>query len=118
MKQIASLFLLILAASATTTADVVELKGNPFTRPPSAPPPGSTVIASVDGPVPQVDLQATMVGAGRGLANVGGRIMRPGQSIEGLTLVKVYEDRAVFLHEGERLTVYVKPHLNESEDED
>ncbi|MDJ0758522.1 MAG: hypothetical protein QNJ19_03945 [Woeseiaceae bacterium] len=117
MKRVASLFVLLLGMSAAG-ADVAALKGNPFTRPPSAPPPGSTVIASIDGPVPQIDLQATMVAAGRGLANVGGRILRPGQSIEELTLVEVYEDRAVFLHRGDRLTVYVKPHLNESEDED
>ncbi|MDJ0917715.1 MAG: hypothetical protein QNJ05_08120 [Woeseiaceae bacterium] len=117
MMRIAPLLFLILVAPATA-ADVAALRGNPFTRPPSAPPPGSTVIASTDGPAPQIDLQATMVGAGQGLANVAGRVMRPGQSIEGLTLVKVYEDRAVFLHNGERLTVYVKAHLNESEDED
>ena len=52
-----------------------------------------------------------------GLANVGGRILKPGQSIEGLTLVKVYEDRAVFLYRGDRLTVYVKPPPGESDDE-
>ena len=117
MMRLASLFLLLTGAAASA-ADVAALRGNPFTRPPSEALPVSTAIAVADDEVVEVDLQATMVGAGKGLANVGGRILKPGQTIEGLILVKVYEDRAVFLHMGERLTVYVKSHLNESEDED
>ena len=112
------LLLTLLLGSSVMAADVAALKGNPFSRPPSAARPETAGVAVTDGPVPQVDLQATMVGTGKGLANVGGRILKPGQSIEGLTLVKVYEDRAVFMHRGERLTVYVKPDLNESDDED
>lgn len=117
MNRLALLFSLLLGSSAVG-ADYAALKGNPFSRPPSAILPEAAGIASTDGPEPEINLQATMVGSSRGLANVGGRIMRPGQAIEGLTLVKVYEDRAIFLYRGARVTVYVKPHLSESDDED
>ena len=113
----ALILLSLLLGTSAMAADVGALKGNPFSRPPSDVRPETSGIAVIDGPVPQIDLQATMVGTGNGLANVGGRILKPGQSIEGLTLLKVYEDRAVFLHRGERLTVYVKPHQDESENE-
>ena len=117
MKRFVPLCLMLLAAAAVGD-EYATLKSNPFSRPPSVVLPSSTGIATSDGPVPEINLQATMVGTGRGLANVGGRILKPGQTIEGLTLIKVYEDRAVFLYRGNRLTVYVKPHLNESDDED
>lgn len=117
MKRLAPLFFLLIGATAIG-AEYAPLTANPFSRPPSVVMPETNSIAVTDGPIPEINLQATMVGAGRGLANVGGRTMKPGQTIENLTLVKVYEDHAVFLYRGDRLTVYVKPHLNESEDED
>ena len=116
MNRIAPLYFLLIGATAIG-AEYATPTANPFSRPPSVVMPETNGIAVTDGPIPEINLQATMVGAGRGLANVGGRILRPGQTIEGITLVRVYEDRAVFLYRGDRLTVYVKPHLNESEDE-
>ena len=116
MKRFAPLVLLLLGVPAVG-ADDAALEGNPFSRPPSTVLPDTTGITTNEGPEPEINLKATMVGAGRGLANVGGRILRPGQSIEDLTLVRVYEDRADFLYRGDRLTVYVKPHLNESDNE-
>ena len=117
MKRLMPLCLLLLGAEAVGDG-YATLKSNPFSRPPSAVLPTSTGIATTDGAIPEINLRATMVGAGLGLANVGGRVLKPGQTIEELTLMKVYEDRAVFLYRGDRLTVYVKPHLNESENDE
>ena len=117
MKRFAPLCLLLLGTAATGE-EYAAIKANPFSRPPSEYVPVMQGIPSNDGETPRIDLRATMVGTGRGLANVGGRILKPGQAIEDLTLVKVYEDRAVFLYRGDRLTVYVKPHLHESEDDE
>lgn len=102
--------LIALFASVPALADDA-LKHNPFSRPPSTIPEGSVVTAGDDGEMSVIDLRATMVASNRGLANVGGRIIRPGETIDELTLYKVYEDRAVFLREGKRLVVFVKPDL-------
>ena len=70
-----------------------------------------------DGSVAPLDLRATMVGTTDKLANVGGRVIRPGDEIQGYTLLQVYEDHALFVRDSNRLTIYVKPHLVEDDDE-
>ena len=71
-------------------------------------------VPNSDGPAPVIELQATMVAANDRLANVAGRILRPGDEVQGFTLVRVYEDRAVFSRQGHRQTIYVKPHMAEN----
>ena len=94
-----------------------SLKHNPFARPPS----NSSVIrgeSSIlsDSPEPTINLVATLVSSQGKLANVAGRIMRPGDEVEEIRLVEVYEDRAVFLQSGRNVTVYVKPKVEEEDE--
>ena len=93
------------------------LSHNPFSRPSSEvtrdkPSP----IERDDGEGVTLDLQATMVGNVSKLANVAGRILKPGDEIEGYLLVAIYEQYAVFRRNGEMITVYVKPHLAEDDE--
>ena len=108
---------LVLASTAAGASEPPSLSHNPFTRPPSE----RTIIdrpavsgASFDDAQALV-LQAAMVTGNAGFATVDGRVLRPGDEIYGYTLLRVFEDRAVFVRNGERLTVYVKP---EREDDD
>ena len=73
--------------------------------------------ARIDGDPSGLELRATLVGSRDKLANVAGKTLRPGDEIQGYTLVKVFEDRAVFARKGSRLTVYVKPELEEDDEE-
>lgn len=88
-----------------------QLRHNPFTRPPSESTRdiGETLLA--DGSVQPLDLKATMVASSDRLANVAGRILRPGDEVAGYTLLQVFEDRAIFSRAGKQLTIYVKPDL-------
>ena len=69
-----------------------------------------------DGTLPDLVLVATMVAANERLANLGGRVMRPGDEAFGHKLMQVFEDRAVFTRHGKRLTIYVKPDLVEEDE--
>ena len=96
--------------------DAPPLRHNPFARPPSE------VIVERSNPgdvglLEEIVLTATMVSSGERLAHVSGRVLRPGEEIGGRILLRVYEDRAVFLRNGEEATVYVKPELVESDEE-
>ena len=113
-----SAFLLALMLSPLASADEPPtLKSNPFARPSSA------VIAPTRSETPLagdssgLELRATMVGSNGRLANVAGRTLRLGDDYLGYTLVQIFEDRAVFSREGRRLTVYVKPELEENDEE-
>ena len=93
-------------------AEPPPLRHNPFSRPPSvvlraeaAPEFGDDIPLSV------LELKATMVSSGDRLANVGGRILRPGDEFQGYRLLQVYENRAVFARDDDRLTLFVKPNL-------
>jgi hypothetical protein len=61
-------------------------------------------------------LRATMVGPAEHLANVAGRILKPGDEIHGYLLVSIHEEHAVFKKDGKLTTVYVKPQLVEDDD--
>ena len=92
-----------------------ELEHNPFTRPYSKIDVNRANVDDADsGPMPAIDLKATLVGGSKGSANIAGRVLRPGDEVGSYRLVRVYEDRAVFSRDGEYLTVYVKPELNEN----
>lgn len=117
-QHIASLHVVALTASAAVwAAEPPPLRHNPFSRPPSNVLADSGAQSAGVGDVPgEVDLRATMVASTTKLANVAGRILRPGEEFHGLTLLDVFEDRAVFASGGRRLTVYVKPDLVQEDD--
>jgi hypothetical protein len=103
--------------SANAADGPPELSRNPFSRP------SSEVIRSVqsvfepdNGNSETLDLQATMIGSRNRLANVAGRILKPGDEIEGYRLVAVHERYAVFRRDSKMITVYVKPHLAEDDE--
>lgn len=108
-------FLRVLAMTLITASTQVladsppDMRNNPFSRPPTLINGGDDVfVVSETNGRPGLDLQATMVGSQQRLANVAGRILRIGDEIEGFTLVRVYEDRAVFERAGDAVTVYVR----------
>ena len=91
-----------------------RLLHNPFSRPLSEVTRNDrSVIERDDGNGPTLDLQATMVGNASRLANIAGRILKPGDEIQGYLLVAVHEEYAVFKRDSKTITVYVKPHLAE-----
>lgn len=115
MKLVAAYLLVtILAAPWSGSARAADgppaLSHNPFSRPSSAIIRLDRAIdASEDGAASSLPLHATMVGRVNRLANVAGRILKPGDEYEGHRLVEVHERYVVFEKDGKRLTVYVKP---------
>lgn len=99
----------LLQPPAVHATESQPLTHNPFSRPPSEVTVGVRAPVSTDGTVRELDLRATLVATQDKLANVGGKILRPGDETQGYTLLQVYEDHAVFTREGRRLTIYVKP---------
>ena len=90
---------------------------NPFSRPSSeVTRERASIIERVDSDGATLDLQATMIGGTNRLANVAGRILKPGDEIEGYELIAVYEQYAVFRRNNEMMTVFVKPHLAEDDE--
>lgn len=105
------LVLAMLSGVSLSAQEALPLANNPFSRPPSAVTIETRPMLTPDGTIQTIDLRATMVAANNGLANVAGKILRPGDDAQGYTLLQVFEDRAIFSREGKRLTVYVKPEL-------
>ena len=123
MKRIATITIGTLVAFLATPGAIADeppaLAHNPFARPPSerlAVARGPT--AATDDVVTEIDLRATMASDSSALANVNGRVIRPGDEVDGYLLLEVLEDRAVFQRGDKRLTVYVKPDLVEDDDQD
>lgn len=113
-------FAIVWAALLAATAganDAPALRNNPFARPPSVASAPILSDARSYGNASEIDLRATLVGSRDKLANVAGKTLRPGDEVQGYTLVQVFEDRAVFAREGNRLTIYVKPELEEDDEE-
>jgi len=113
-----ALFVLLPANSLLADADESPplLKHNPFSRPPSkvlqrAP----TDSRRDDGTILLPELQATMVSSANRLANVGGRILKRGDAVQGYELIAIDEQFAVFRRNGEDITVYVKPLAEDDE---
>lgn len=108
----------LIATCAVTTGIADEappITLNPFARPPSvtiAEEPSLTAPATARRVT--MDLRATMVGERGSLANVAGKIISPGDTVEGFQLLRVYDDRAEFEIQGERVTVYVRPPVDEN----
>jgi hypothetical protein len=101
-------------ATAAAADGPPRLSHNPFSRPPSEVSlEDQNFLESDDGSGPEFALRATMVGHENRLANVAGRILKPGDEIQGYLLVAVQEEYAVFKRDSKTITVYVKPHLEE-----
>ena len=114
----APLTMMMLAAVPSLLAaaeEPPELEHNPFSRPPT-PVVRDEVRPESDGRATPRIVSATMVSQNSALANVEGRVMRPGEETRGYLLKRVYEDRAVFERNGNELTVYVKPELEEDDE--
>ena len=111
-KTLLACAVLPIVSGYSFAADPPALVHNPFSRPDSE----RTLVgrpALPDGDVsPQtLDLRATMVYGDEKLANIGGKIHRPGDEIGNHLLTRVFEDRAVFERDGEQIVVFVKPEL-------
>ena len=116
--RIQALTLTLLAMPLLSTAQdgPPELRNNPFARPPSHVIVDDRVsVRTEEPPSDPLELQATMIGTSNRLANVGGRILKPGDEFEGHVLVAVHERYAVFRRNGKDTTVYVKPELADSQ---
>lgn len=98
-----------LVAAVGVAEETVRLKHNPFSRPDSTGTPQVRDNSRVSDDPRPLDLRATMVIGDRGLANVAGKVIRPGQEADGYRLLKVLEDRAIFLFRDEPLVILVKP---------
>ncbi|MDH3613690.1 MAG: hypothetical protein OES10_10455 [Gammaproteobacteria bacterium] len=112
---VATSFLLTLCVAAGA-AEPPRLTHNPFTRPPSQVTIPDRLLERPDGSTQELDLRATLVASRDKLANVAGKILRPGDEVHGYTLLQVFEDRAVFTREGNQLTIYVKPNLEQDDE--
>ena len=111
MLRLAAIAGLICALPVAGATEPPELERNPFARPPSERTLPETRPTGDKDNAAGLVLTATMVAGRDRLANVGGRVIRPGDEIQGYSLLKVFEDRAVFDKNGKRLTIYVKPEL-------
>ncbi|MGB5579145.1 MAG: hypothetical protein WBM68_01150 [Woeseia sp.] len=106
---------LVIAPAAGLADELPEIRQNPFARP------SSVVIADEEprsfaetGTRTSLDLRATMVSDQGSLANVAGKVVSPGETVQGFTLLRVHEDRAIFDYQGERVTIYVRPQSDEN----
>ncbi len=120
MRLATSAFVLtmLLATSPMAIADEPPaLAHNPFSRPPSEVVRTETgIVEPIDGSAPVFPLQATMVGRINSLANVGGRILKPGDEYLGYRLLAVHERHVVFAKDGRSINVYVKPERTEDDE--
>lgn len=116
----AVVFWMLAATSPPSLAAKEEppaLANNPFSRPPSEVlREERRITENNDGSGPTLALQATMVGRASRLANVDGRVLKPGDEIQGYVLIAIHEAYAVFERDGNPVTVYVKPHLAENDE--
>lgn len=115
-----ALAVIVLLPTGSLLADSLEsppaLKHNPFSRPPSEVLSRSPAEPGRDNGVDLMpDLQATMIGTTNKLANVGGRILKRGDEVQGYLLVAIHEQFVVFQRNGEDITVYVKPLADDDE---
>lgn len=115
-----TLAVLVLLPTGFLLADTDErapaLQHNPFSRPPSEVLQRMPTESGRDSGTNSMPLlQATMIGSVNKLANVGGRILKRGDEVQGYVLVAIHEQFAVFRKNGEDITVYVKPLAEDDE---
>ena len=106
-----------LIAVSAHAAEPAPLGNNPFDRPATLAVVGTTTDDASDSTVDRlIELRSTMVGPNTMLADVGGRILRPGDDYGEFKLLRVFEDRATFAYGDNTITVLVKPPGNETDD--
>ena len=121
MKVVATVLTIFLLLPASwSLADAADsppmLAHNPFSRPPSEAIRDVRPVLESEGRMGSaLELQATMIGSVNKLANVGGRILKLGDEVQGYVLVAIHEQYAVFRRNGEDTTVYVKPLAEDDE---
>ena len=115
----ALLLVAALPATAAATDGPPGIRHNPFARPTFDAPDrsGRVDLEADDSTATSIDLRITMVMDDKRLAYVGGKVLSPGDELDGYTLARVYEDRAVFTRADKTITVYVKPDLADDDDD-
>lgn len=114
-NNISVLCALLCAAPILHADDGDDLQHNPFSRPTVAAATPAVSAALESATIEGLVLIATMTSSKGGLANVDGRIVKAGDTIGDITLLQVYEDRAVFRHNDRTVTVFVKPPVESDE---
>ncbi len=114
MMRSLTLSIALLLCASTALAEPPPLRNNPFSRPP-APLISDAARPQGDTSTSPLIVIATMVSSTGAFANIEGQVLRPGQEVRGYVLKRVYENRAVFERDGNELTVYVKPELEEND---
>ncbi len=102
---------LLLPAPAVADVQLLNLRNNPFSRPPiveKKPPPSRSVVVEKVEPV-ELELTATMVSDSGSMVIVEGELIAVGESIKGMKLLKVMEGRAVFAAAGKKMTFEIEP---------
>jgi hypothetical protein len=101
---------LLLPAGSNAT-EPQRLLHNPFSRPPSIATVAEHRLLRNADSAQTLHLRATMVSSEDRLANVAGKILRQGDEVQGFTLLRIFEDHAIFVRSGSRVTVFVNPGL-------
>jgi len=115
MRALTLVMALVLGVSASA-AEPPKLANNPFSRPPKL------IVTDAMPRAEDLDgapllLIATMVTSQRTMANVEGSVLHPGDEIRGYVLQRVFEDRAIFKRNDDQIVVYVKPQLEEDDEQ-
>jgi len=118
MLTIIALGCVIFISTARSETMLLTLQSNPFSRPDSLkavppPPPPPVVVPPEE---VELELTATLVSETAPMVVVNGKLLAPGEFIEGLKLVAIYEGRAVFTRGGKRFVFEIEqPGLNQRE---
>ena len=98
------LLTLLIPVSLQTAADELLLRHNPFLRPAPESTSGAPGAAATGD---ELTLRATLTDHGQALANINGRLIRPGDEINGYRIVTIDEGSVVLSRGAQerRLTV-------------
>lgn len=112
MKRVTAIICISAAVASGWPAVAAELKRNPFRSPLQlvGQAIGLPLAANSGG---DLELRAILVGDPHSFVNLGGQIMGVGDEVAGYKLVSVAEEHAVFLRDGEMVTLSL---YSESED--
>ena len=112
-RPVVSLFVMV--CLGTASADQLPDK-NPFNKPDfmSVVQEAPSRLAASDVPRDPLSLKATLLGQGRGLANIDGVVLAPGDEYQGFRLLAVNEGGVVLERDGERVVLQL---FEESDDE-
>lgn len=109
-------FLVVAAAACASQAlasDVLPLVNDPFMRPQLVERPA---LVTAEAASPTLELRAILSAGDASRVDIGGRIVRVGEQINGFTLVSVSEDGATFEREGRSIRIALPVHSTVSSD--